>query len=294
MADLSYVQATLETKIIGQDSAGNNANYVTADSNGNMAVKDFADGTPGSAVPTVTTLVGGSDGTNLRTFKTDTSGDLFVVGNVASGASDSGNPVKTGAVFNSTLPVVTNGQRVDSQADSNGRIIVTNVPLDGSKASYSAAIVGLVVANTPTDIFTITGSSTKTIRITFVEITGTETNATVRDVVLLKRSTANSGGTSTTQTAVASDSNNAAATATVRAYTVNPTLGTLVGNIRARKADIDITSKSGPIELVSWVFGERPSQAIVLRGTSEVVSVNLNSITSAGNSFDVGIEWTEE
>lgn len=43
-----------------------------------------------------------------------------VVGNVASGATDSGNPVKTGAVYNSTLPTVTTGQRVDTQATSRG------------------------------------------------------------------------------------------------------------------------------------------------------------------------------
>jgi hypothetical protein len=43
-----------------------------------------------------------------------------VVGNIASGSADSGNPVKTGAIFNSSPVTVTNGQRVDSQADANG------------------------------------------------------------------------------------------------------------------------------------------------------------------------------
>lgn len=39
---------------------------------------------------------------------------------VASGASDSGNPVKIGARYNSTLPTFTNGQRGDLQIDSRG------------------------------------------------------------------------------------------------------------------------------------------------------------------------------
>jgi hypothetical protein len=50
-----------------------------------------------------------------------------VVGSVASGATDSGNPVKVGAPFNSTLPSPTNGQRVDLQSDGNGNLRVVPV-----------------------------------------------------------------------------------------------------------------------------------------------------------------------
>lgn len=219
---------------------------------------------------------------------------LKVDGNASSGASDAGAPVKVGAVFNSTLPTVTTGQRVDAQSDANGRLITNSVPVDGSKATYSAAIIGLVAANTPTDIFTLTGSSTKTIRVLRAEFSATQTTAGVRDLVLLKRSTANTGGTSTIPTATPHDSTSAVATAVVHAYTANPTLGTLVGIIRAKKLVIDVTSKSGPVDRVEFFFAITPSQAIVLRGTSEVFSINLNSVTSAGNLIDLFIEWTEE
>lgn len=47
-----------------------------------------------------------------------------VVGNVASAATDSGNPVKIGGPFNTTQPTVTNGQRVDAQLTSRGAQIV--------------------------------------------------------------------------------------------------------------------------------------------------------------------------
>lgn len=43
-------------------------------------------------------------------------------GNVASGATDSGNPVKVGGVYNTTLPTLTNGQRGDVQLDVNGNL----------------------------------------------------------------------------------------------------------------------------------------------------------------------------
>lgn len=39
---------------------------------------------------------------------------------VASGATDAGNPTKTGAVYNSTLPTFTNGQRGDTQLTARG------------------------------------------------------------------------------------------------------------------------------------------------------------------------------
>lgn len=47
-----------------------------------------------------------------------------VVGNVASGATDSGNPVKVGAVFNTTPPTYTNGQRGDAQMSPRGATYV--------------------------------------------------------------------------------------------------------------------------------------------------------------------------
>lgn len=58
-----------------------------------------------------------------------------VVGNVAAGASDSGNPVKIGGVYNSTLPTLTNGQRGDVQLSSKGTVIVSGAAPVGSPPS---------------------------------------------------------------------------------------------------------------------------------------------------------------
>lgn len=44
-------------------------------------------------------------------------------GSAASGATDSGNPIKVGGVNNTSLPTLTNGQRGDLQLDTNGRLI---------------------------------------------------------------------------------------------------------------------------------------------------------------------------
>ncbi len=177
-------------------------------------------------------------------------------------------------------------------ANPSALVISTNSPVDGGKATYSTSITALVPASSATDIFTITGSASKTIRILRVEVSGTQTTGGATELVLLKRSTANSSGTSTSPTAVAHDSNNPTASATINAYTANPTTGTLVGNIRAEKLFVAATTAASDKLFIN--FGSGPSQAVVLRGTSQVFAVNLNSATVTGGSFDINVEFSEE
>lgn len=169
------------------------------------------------------------------------------------------------------------------------------VQLDGAKATYSASATGITSATTATDIFTIFGSSTKTIRVTHVEILFSTTagGGVLDDLVIIKRSSANSGGTSASQTAVPHDSNDAAATATVLSYTANPTtLGAAVGTVRSlRIAALVVNS---PESAFIWDFGDRPAQAIVLRGTAQGLCINLSSTTITGGIFSASVEWTEE
>ena len=178
-----------------------------------------------------------------------------------------------------------------AQINADRSLVVTQV--DGYKATYSASVSNLVaMATAPTDIFTLTGSATKTIRVTRVTITGTQTTASQITIILLKRLTANTAGTSTAQTAVSHDSNAAAATGAVLAYTANPTTGTLIGNLRSRK--VFVGAVTGNSDEYITEFGTRNCQAVVLRGTGQVFAINLNAATIAGSSFNIGIEWTEE
>src|SRR5712672_1275951 len=180
---------------------------------------------------------------------------------------------------------------------------VASFPLDGGKWTYSAAKVGLVPAASATYIFTITGSASKIIRVTHIEIWATTTAATAAalDVLLLKRNAANTGGTSTgSPTPVPHDINAPAVSATVLAYTANPTLGGLQGTaIRNSKlfqtlATYTATDFPAPVPLI-WDFGNRPGSGIILRGITDVLAVNLNGVTATATaSFDISVEWTEE
>ncbi len=53
-----------------------------------------------------------------------TSNPLPVAGTIASGATDSGNPVKVGGVYNAVAPTLTDGQRGDLQLTVGGRLNV--------------------------------------------------------------------------------------------------------------------------------------------------------------------------
>ena len=62
---------------------------------------------------------------------------VFIQGNIASGATDAGNPVKVGGKYNSTLPTLSDGQRGDIQQDSRGGVIAV---IKGSGTSNAAAV----------------------------------------------------------------------------------------------------------------------------------------------------------
>lgn len=278
------------TSIIGALSANQSVNV--SQFGGSSIVTGT--GTSGSGIPRVTV----SNDSNILATQSGTwtvqqgAPPWSVAGNVASAATDSGNPVKIGSKFNSALPTVTDGQRVDSQADANGRLLTGSVNLDPYKATYSAATISVALAASTTDFFTITGSSTKTIRIQTIGASFTG-GGLVALVQAVKRSTANTGGTSANIVEVPHDSTSAAATATVLSYTANPTLGTLVGPVRSTKAVSSLTSSTTAPTLVIYEFGNSTGSSLILRGTSEVLALNLNATTSATNA-SAWVTWTEE
>lgn len=280
-----------------QSTAANQTSEITALQLIDNPIGSVAAGTAGSS----SYLTGGVFNTSLPTLtngqqaanQLDSSG-RFIVAPLTNTSvvkaqlqDNSGSAITLGQnTMANSVPVVI--------ASDQSTLPVNAIPTDGTNATYSAIVTGLVTATTSTDIFTISGSATKTVRILQVGISATSAADTKVNMLLVKRSAANTGGTSTTPTLVPHDSANAAATVTVRAYTANPSaLGAAVGTIRTLKFDAIGTSTVLPmVEVLE--FGTRPSQAVVLRGTSQILAVNLSSTTITTPSFDIWIEWTEE
>lgn len=96
-------------------------------SGASTAAKQPALGTAGSASADVISIQGVASMTSL-----------FVAGAVASGASDSGNPVKIGGIYNSSPVTLTNAQRGDAQLDANGYLKV-NVAAGGASGGTSSS-----------------------------------------------------------------------------------------------------------------------------------------------------------
>jgi hypothetical protein len=66
-----------------------------------------------------------------------------VVGNVASGVSDSGNPIKVGGIGHTANPTaVTDGQRVNSTFDKLGKQVVVNSIRDLKGSAYASLATG--------------------------------------------------------------------------------------------------------------------------------------------------------
>jgi hypothetical protein len=195
-----------------------------------------------------------------------------------------------GGIYYSSQPPYTLTDRQSSafQVDLNGNLLTAS----GNRPTYSAGVLGMTLAATPTDIFCIQGSATKTVKLKRIDISGltTTTIATVA-MQLVKRSTANTGGTATNPTAVAHDSQNPAATATILAYTANPTTGTLVGVIDPFYITAAIaTAQSNERQKL---YGTEEMQAMRLRGTGEMLCLNGNGASYAG-TINIGIDWTEQ
>lgn len=206
--------------------------------------------------------------------------------NTSLSSIDAGIPAALGqTTMTASMPVVF--------ASDQTTITTTAVPTDGIKATYSAAIISSTLGTLATDFFTITGSATKLIRVTEISVAFTG-GGTIVSAQLLKRSTANSGGTSSLLTATPHDTNDTASTATVRVYTANPTVGTLVGVMRADKTDSPLLSSTTNPNGIVYTFGTRPSRAVVLRGINQVLAFNLNGVTLSGGAVSCYVEWTEE
>lgn len=203
----------------------------------------------------------------------------FVSGGVVLGDSSSQNNTNSDPTFPWRRQVV----------GANGGASVTSPSKLANTYSCSFNVVAAAAA---TDISVISGSATTTVYVTKVIISGTQTTAGLTDTSLVKRSTADTGGTSTAQGSLQHDSSDVVASAIVLAYTANPAaLGTAAGTVRRGYLPIaGATSVVNPI--VVFEFGDKGKE-IILRGVAQQLAVNLNGATLAGGTFDINIEWFE-
>lgn len=160
--------------------------------------------------------------------------------------------------------------------------------------TYIASVKGLVVGATPQDIFVLQSAPGRTVFVSQVRVCFTQTTPSVIDILLLKRSTPNSGGTFTSQPIVQFDSTDVPSLAQVMAYTANPaSLGTSEGVLFNDKIFGDSTGQQS--DRLIWNLNDDSFKQVNLQpGGQESLCLNLNGIASpAGNSFDITVIWVE-
>ncbi|TXH51065.1 MAG: hypothetical protein E6Q97_19180 [Desulfurellales bacterium] len=159
------------------------------------------------------------------------------------------------------------------------------------KPTYSATVAGIAAVSSQTDMCSLQGSATKTLKVRRVWFDNLSTGAvTTEPITILTRTTANSGAGSAMIKSRYDTNNAASTTALAEVWTAAPTTGTL-----------------GSIILdYPWTFGgttalDRPmvvdfgrlGSPVVLRGVAQSIAINLSGITLTG-TVSCTFEWTED
>lgn len=175
--DASGKTLTVSGTVTANAGTNLNTSLLALESGGNLAT--LAGAVTSSVVQAnvkqingVTVLMGnGASGTGAQrvTIANDSTGVLATVttvttltgGGVASGATDSGNPVKVGGKYNSTPITLTDGQRGDAQLDASGFLKVNIAAGGGSGGTNMVDDAAFTVATTA---FTPAGGTYRSVR----------------------------------------------------------------------------------------------------------------------------------
>ena len=171
----------------------------------------------------------------------------------------------------------------------------------GVKATYRAATAAVLVAAAGTGLFfAMQGSSTKTVRIQRIKLSGlTLTAVAYNSIQLAKYSTTVSGGTATALVATQFDTTDGAATANlINVYTAAPTAGSLVGTLGSIRVLMQATTAAAtgiPDIDIGWDFRNlHEVDQPTLRGTAQGIALNFVSSPASAVSLSLEVEWTEE
>lgn len=186
-----------------------------------------------------------------------------------------------------TISASANGDYNEVAVDQYGSMQVRSY--EKQARTYSAS-ANITLAAAATDIATMTGNGAVSAYITKITISGIQTTGGEAEISLIKRSTANTAGTSTAMTAVPHSATDTAAVVSLLAYTANPTTGTTLGAIR--RAYVPVGSATGSGSPMVFDFGDK-GRPIRLNSSTEVLAINLNGATLTGGVLDVSFEWFE-
>jgi hypothetical protein len=169
------------------------------------------------------------------------------------------------------------------------------ISTQGTRPTYRFGFNAIGGYTAQTDLIQLVGSASKVIRLTEITIQGNATAGAFYDLLVIKRTTANTGGTATAKTASNADSNDPAQSATLNQYTAVPSgLGTGIvfdgGRLYLPPAGAAVLFT--PLGLN---YGSHDEKQPTLRGVAESICLNFGGVTlPTGLSLYITIEWTED
>lgn len=174
-------------------------------------------------------------------------------------------------------------------------------PTEPTVLTYAATGIGIAPAASATDIACIQGATGKVIRLQRIRISGTAGTQVVVPGVLMKRASLNTGGTPATGNALpvaaAMDSINTAASATLNAWTANPTIVDSSPGIIG-VADLILAKTDGTngiaVPFTEFDYSEANyMQKPTLRTATQAICVNLNATSPSSGLVNITFHWTE-
>lgn len=198
----------------------------------------------------------------------------------------------------SVLPCIVQTDPTNGGAYTQGRNAGINCGTDGNlwtsiqpalrPASYVAS--AKFAGSSTTDNAVMPGNATNTVLVTRVLVSCTQTTAGIVNLNLVKRSAADTAGTSAGMTAVPDDSTFSAASSAPLSYTgTGPSAGAAVGNADFYQLGCNAAATAGPNDI--YIL-DRRLKPIVLRGTAQQLALTFGGAITGGN-LTVTFEWEE-
>jgi hypothetical protein len=168
--------------------------------------------------------------------------------------------------------------------------------------TYSATSVGLAPASSATDIYCISAGTTKNVSIRQIKIGGTAGTAITTPFLIYRRSALGTSGTAATGIAlpvpVPLNTSDPASTATLTAYTANPTVAANPILMDAATVDLPVTTAAGGAVEAVMTYGtgvDLFNRGLdILKNTTQQICVNLNGVSVSSGVLDIGMIWQEQ
>lgn len=211
-------------------------------------------------------------------------GSIAKAEDAASSSGDLGVPAWGVRRDAPTTSASANGDYNELAVSRHGAIYTMGI--DAAKRTYAAAAK---ITPSPGQVLEIVGAASTTVEINRITLTLFGTAAGKIDVIVNKRSAAATGGTSTTPTKVPYDSSDAAAAASVKVYTANPSVGGVVGPVRQGMLGVDGVKPSDRLRIESGTY----SKSFTLTSAAQTITVDLAGTMPTGAELAIDVEWTE-